>query len=195
MIYNPYPPYEILQTKLIDFVTMQKLRRFARYWDLVGNSGNFVETLPLIWSSLGRASFLSPSVTMPSPPNKPVAALECGPFAERATPAKTGSKSALQSPFYAFLDWSQWLHARVGRTDSIALVRLMDLLFTYLTGEVQIDAKRAALALWHDYQRGGRRDKPAFLKPFLPAEEPPRVLEPVRSATLKRQGRHQHLKC
>jgi radical SAM superfamily enzyme YgiQ (UPF0313 family) len=49
MIYSPEPPYEILQTKLIDFFTMQRLRRFARYWDLVGNSGNFVETTPLLW--------------------------------------------------------------------------------------------------------------------------------------------------
>ena len=51
MIYNPHPPYEILQNKLIDFATMQRLRRFARYWDLVGNSGNFIETTPLIWRS------------------------------------------------------------------------------------------------------------------------------------------------
>src|SRR6266478_4843672 len=51
MVYNPHPPYEILQTKMIDFATMQKLRRFARYWDLVGNSGNFVETTPLIWDA------------------------------------------------------------------------------------------------------------------------------------------------
>ena len=49
MVYNPHPPYEILQNRLIDFATMQRLRRFARYWDLVGNSGNFVETTPLIW--------------------------------------------------------------------------------------------------------------------------------------------------
>ena len=38
-----------LQTKLIDFFTMQRLRRFARYWDLIANSGNFVETTPLLW--------------------------------------------------------------------------------------------------------------------------------------------------
>jgi hypothetical protein len=49
MVYDPEPPYEILRTRLIDFATMQRLRRFARYWDLVGNSGNFVETTPLIW--------------------------------------------------------------------------------------------------------------------------------------------------
>jgi radical SAM superfamily enzyme YgiQ (UPF0313 family) len=49
MVYSPEPPYEILQTKLIDFFTMQRLRRFARYWDLISNSGNFVETTPLLW--------------------------------------------------------------------------------------------------------------------------------------------------
>ena len=60
MVYNPHPPYEILQNKLIDFATMQRLRRFARYWDMVGNSGNFVESTPLIWN-VGQASSLSPS--------------------------------------------------------------------------------------------------------------------------------------
>ena len=49
MIYSPRPPYEILCNKLIEFPMMQRMRRFARYWDLVGNSGNFVETTPLIW--------------------------------------------------------------------------------------------------------------------------------------------------
>ena len=49
MVYSAHPPYEILQTKLIDFATMQRLRRFARFWDLIGNSGNFVATTPLIW--------------------------------------------------------------------------------------------------------------------------------------------------
>ena len=50
MVYSPLAPYEILQNKLIDFATMQRLRRFARYWDLIGNSGNFVETTPLVWA-------------------------------------------------------------------------------------------------------------------------------------------------
>jgi hypothetical protein len=29
---------------------MQMLRRFARYWDLVANSGNFVNATPLLWA-------------------------------------------------------------------------------------------------------------------------------------------------
>jgi radical SAM superfamily enzyme YgiQ (UPF0313 family) len=49
MVYSPHPPYEILQTKLIDFFMMQRLRRFSRCWDLVANSGNFVATAPLFW--------------------------------------------------------------------------------------------------------------------------------------------------
>lgn len=56
MVYNANPPYEILQNKLLDFPTMQRLRRFAKYWDLVGNSGNFVETTPLLWGD-GNAPF------------------------------------------------------------------------------------------------------------------------------------------
>ena len=49
MTYGAHPPYEILKTRLIPFADVQRLRRFARYWDLVGNSGNFVETTPLLW--------------------------------------------------------------------------------------------------------------------------------------------------
>jgi len=49
MIYSPHAPYEILQTKLIDFLTMQRLRRLGRYWDLIANSGNFLQTTPLLW--------------------------------------------------------------------------------------------------------------------------------------------------
>jgi radical SAM superfamily enzyme YgiQ (UPF0313 family) len=49
MVYSPHPPYEVLSTKVLDFETMQRLRRFARYWDLIANSGNFIATAPLIW--------------------------------------------------------------------------------------------------------------------------------------------------
>jgi len=54
MRYNPNPPYNILSTGCIDFPTMQRLVRFARYWDLIANSGRFRETLPLI---LGDSPF------------------------------------------------------------------------------------------------------------------------------------------
>ena len=50
MAYSPHPPYEVLRTNHVGFPTMQRVRRFSRYWDLVANSGNFVETAPLLWS-------------------------------------------------------------------------------------------------------------------------------------------------
>jgi len=58
MSYGSEPPYEILQNSVLDFATLQRLRRFARYWDLIGNSGNFVATTPLIWSG-GHSPFYS----------------------------------------------------------------------------------------------------------------------------------------
>jgi len=147
MVYNPHPPYEVLQNRLIDFETMQKLRRFARYWDLVGNSGNFVETAPLLWND--------------------------------------GA-----SPFARFMRWSEWLHAQVGRTDSIALGTLMEKLFEFLTTELKRDARTVAETLRRDYQRAGRRDTPPFLRPFLPAGAP--ASAPPRAPRLapRRQARH-----
>jgi radical SAM superfamily enzyme YgiQ (UPF0313 family) len=151
MVYSAHPPYEILQNKLVDFAMMQRLRRFAKYWDLIGNSGNFVETTPLVW---------------------------------RAEPASRAS-----SPFHGFLQLSDWLYAQLQRTDSIALMRLMELLFEFLTREQKLDAREVAEAFWRDCQRTGRRDAPNFLKEFLPAENWSAVRERDRSLP-KRQSRH-----
>jgi hypothetical protein len=54
MIYSPHPPYEILSTRFMDFSTVHEMRRFAKYWDMIANSGNFVETLPLVWQQKHR---------------------------------------------------------------------------------------------------------------------------------------------
>ncbi|MBA5607338.1 DUF4080 domain-containing protein [Duganella sp. FT3S] len=48
LVFEPYAPYTILANKDIDFPTMQRLVRFARYWDLVANSGRFAHTLPVL---------------------------------------------------------------------------------------------------------------------------------------------------
>lgn len=171
MVYNPHPPYEILQNKLLDFATMQKLRRFARHWDLIGNSGNFIETTPLIWSA-----FEAP----------PSGSLGAAVGNSCCAPPDGGSPS--RSPFAAFLRWSEWLHDRVGRSEGIALTRLMELLFEYLTRVCGQPGRLVAGALWRDYQRGGRRDKPAFLRGFL-SEAGQKAPRRHRSA-LKRQARH-----
>jgi radical SAM superfamily enzyme YgiQ (UPF0313 family) len=145
MVYSAHPPYEILQNKLIDFATMQRLRRFAKYWDLIGNSGNFVETTPLIWRD--------------------------------------------EPPFAGLLKLSDWLYARIGRTDTIALARLAELLFQFLTVELKQEPIAVAEVLARDWQRGGRRDPPEFLREFLPIENLQRSRE--RASVLpKRQARH-----
>ena len=54
MRYSPAPPYEVLETGAIDPAAMQRVARFARYWDLIANSGRFPGALPIV---LGDAPF------------------------------------------------------------------------------------------------------------------------------------------
>jgi len=144
MVYSSYAPYEILQNRLIDFDTMQRLRRFARYWDLVANSGNFVESTPFIWGD--------------------------------------------RSPFERFLTFSDWLFSRTRRTNGIALSELAEQVFRWLVDEARNDPQAAAEVLWRDYQRGGRSDRPLFLRPYISAERtPPRG---PQGDLPRRQARH-----
>lgn len=46
--FNPDPPYNVLATDRIGFPDMQRVARFARYWDLFANSGRFQRTLALL---------------------------------------------------------------------------------------------------------------------------------------------------
>lgn len=46
--FNPNPPYSIVANRDISFRDVQVMARFARYWDLIGNSGRFTHSLPLI---------------------------------------------------------------------------------------------------------------------------------------------------
>ncbi|HLJ12109.1 MAG TPA: DUF4080 domain-containing protein, partial [Planctomycetaceae bacterium] len=146
MIYSPCAPYEVLQTRLIDYAAMQKLRRFARYWDLVANSGNFIESAPLIWTD--------------------------------------------DLPFEAFSRFSEWLFIASRRTNGISLKRLAELLFDFLVDERQCDPLRAAGAIWSDYRRGGRNDRPEFLRPYLTALAESPQNNSAQAAGLPRQSRH-----
>ena len=146
MVYSAFPPYELLRSRALGFEQMQEMRRFARHWDLLGNSGNFVESTPLIWSREA-------------------------------------------SPFWGFMRWSRWLFKRLGRNHGIALIDLAEMLFTYLTGELGLEPSAVANAIYRDYQRGGRSDKPPLLRPYLPeSAPPPRTAAAVGRA--KRQARH-----
>jgi radical SAM superfamily enzyme YgiQ (UPF0313 family) len=50
MIYSDIPPYDILQNNLLSFEQIQKMKRFARFWDIFYNSGSFTKTVPLLWN-------------------------------------------------------------------------------------------------------------------------------------------------
>ena len=117
--YNPLPPYNILSTRDINFSTLQRVNRFARYWDMIANSGRFPKTLPLILAD---------------------------------------------SPFKRFLQLSDALYAQSGSTWKIALKRLFDLLYTVMTGEMNVDDALLKKALTEDYQRSGQRGFPDFMQ-------------------------------
>ena len=59
LVFEPYAPYTILANRDIDFPTMQRLVRFARYWDLVANSGRFTHTLPTLLGEMPFQNFMA----------------------------------------------------------------------------------------------------------------------------------------
>jgi len=50
MVYSPSAPYELLQNSTLGFAQLQHLKRFARAWDLVGNSGRYRALRELVLS-------------------------------------------------------------------------------------------------------------------------------------------------
>ncbi len=143
MVYSDHPPYEVLATGAMSFGELQRMRRFARYWDLLGNSGNFSQTLPLLW----------------------------------------GDGSA----FEGFITFADWLFDRLGRrTHGIALHKLAEHLFTYLTQMPSSDKNTIGRTLAEDFARNGR-EIPDFLRPFAGSI----VARPrIRRAGLVRQSQH-----
>ncbi len=54
MQYSEAPPFQILSTSTLDYFEVQKMNRFAKYWDLYANSGdfkNFMNWLKNDWTS------------------------------------------------------------------------------------------------------------------------------------------------
>ena len=145
MRYSSQPPYEILSNRLLDADTVARLARFARFWDLVANSGNFIESAPLLWRD--------------------------------------------RSPFTGFLTFVDWLYARLGRTWRIPLAELTEGVFRYLIDVLEQEAQPTAEAIWRDYRRGGRPDRPGFLSPYV--EAPSRRTLVTQPSRARRQARHQ----
>ena len=160
MVYSPHPPYEILSTKLLDYSTLQELRRFAKYWDVVANSGNFVATLSYLWD------------------------------VEDGDGKDDDLQRSGKSPFGEFRRLAGWLFAREKKTQGLPLTRLVELLFQYLTEVQMLPAADVAATLWQDYQRGGRSDKPHCLRPFIENATTRTRESLSRESGPKRQARH-----
>ncbi|HEY1099206.1 MAG TPA: DUF4080 domain-containing protein [Myxococcota bacterium] len=57
MVYGTTPPYEVLQTSTLSFADLQRMKRFARFFDLVKNSGRLLRTAKLLLA--GDSAFVS----------------------------------------------------------------------------------------------------------------------------------------
>ena len=171
MVYNPHPPYEVLSTRTLDFATLARLRRFAKFWDLFGNSGNFVESLPLLW-----ASVRSPGSTMSGTPIGD----------SKSEPSANDRSTTAGSAFESILAWSDWLHAQGVKGHGIALPRQYELLWRWSVETSGIPSEIFGPALARDYRRPGRADLPTWLIPFAGHEAPS-----CRATRLpRRQSRH-----
>ena len=51
MVYSDIPPYDILKNNELSFNDIQIMKRFARFWDLTYNSGNFKKSVVLLWDN------------------------------------------------------------------------------------------------------------------------------------------------
>jgi len=144
MVYSDHPPFEILQTGVVDFLTMMRLRHFARTWDLTGNSGNFPTSVELLCRDV-------------------------------------------ESAFECLLQFSDFLVQREQRLHGISLVRLAEAVFEFMTEHREISQQEAAAAIWQDYIRNGRSDRPEFLRPFDLTV--PHIME-SKTSGMRRQQRH-----
>lgn len=54
MLYSEAPPFQIISTSTMDYLTLQKMNRFAKFWDLYANSGEFKHFMS--WMKLNSAT-------------------------------------------------------------------------------------------------------------------------------------------
>lgn len=141
MRYSPTAPYEILSNNIIDFSTMQKLKRFARYWDMIANSGRFKHTKPFL---LGN------------------------------------------TPFENFLNLSNWLYSVTDQTHKLALPRLFNLLFKFMTTELKLDEDKTLEYLLKDYEASGIKGQARFMQ-----QTDDKIIKPFKRRSESRQKRHQ----
>lgn len=124
MIYDQQAPYEVLKTADMTYMALQRVKRLARYWDLVANSGNFTQTVRYLCHDRSN-------------------------------------------PFEAFLSFSDWLFQHTGQRHGMALTRLLNHIWFYLTEVQGMNPAVIADSLWADYRAGGRSDIPICLRDHI----------------------------
>lgn len=160
MVYDENPPYSVRETSTVDAVTMQRFSRFARYWDMLFNSGRFRQTLP--W--LLNENLLQDELT-----------------------AASVEARALNSPFHAFLGFSDWLWQSTGQTNALTPEALVDALFDYLCKQRGLSVEKIQQLLLSDYLASGARGSPLALRGLLPRRDP--IIRPRRQLA-QRQEQH-----
>jgi radical SAM superfamily enzyme YgiQ (UPF0313 family) len=180
MVYDPLAPYTVLQTGAVDFTIMQRIQRFARYWEMVVNSGRFARALGLL---LGTAAPAPEAASVPQ-----LAAVQAsGPGLELTPPAV--SEPVCTSAFWNFLAFSDWLWQSTGKTHEFALEKLVDVLFDHLVSVRALTEHDVRAALLLDYRASGARGQPHCLADLLGAE---RLALPAGAGKSRsgRQSRH-----
>lgn len=136
--YSPEPPYSVMENIDVPFDEMNHMKRLAKYWDLVINSGRFKHVQPLL--------------------------LEATPFENMSS-------------------LTHWLYERLGRSHSIRLERLFELVYEYLLNVKKIDAKLLKDTIAEDFIKTGIQGWPKFL-----GEQPENWRERMSELNRKRQG-------
>ena len=167
MVYDPQTPYTILQNSTVDFALMQRINRFARYWEILANSGRFTASLKLLLEP-GDAGGVG---------------------------GVGGVGSAEGSSFLHFLNFSDWLWHSTGKTHEFAYEVLIDLLHQHLVDVRGLASQVVCSALLADYQGSGARGGPKCLAALRQAVQALKVsaihTEPAnKSALAQRQSRH-----
>ena len=93
---------------------------------------------------------------------------------------------AQQSPFEWFMKLSDWLYATSGQTHAISLTNLSEMLFRFLTEQRGLQSQTVADAIWSDFKRLGRSDRPKYLEPYIEVAD----TRAVRRTKISRQDRH-----
>ena len=135
MVYDPAPPYALLQSALHSFEDVQRMQRLARYWDLLGNSGRFKAGMALLLRGQGEDA------------------------SERS-----GVASAQASAFWRFMAFSDWLWRDSGKTHQFSYEQLIESMYLFLTEDLLIGQHHARMALASDYLASGARGNPALFK-------------------------------